>query len=216
MYLLPQPIRPKAQEEEWGKSVLKGEFTSEVISDIEHLCNAVPELKQWKEISELCRSYKYILGKNILIQQESKVGCVWRTKLHGMFYWLMWEGAQQPLLRVKTNWAIKIKLAGEAVEGTRRSLNLQGRAVGWWGLRSDGGSRQVNFAAGEWNGGQSCCHPKHKQENRGCFTEHIDSYEMYFWNVYQRGKRNDSRSWAELPPADLTWKVSGAGLRTPN
>lgn len=53
MHLLPQPIRPKAQEEEWGKSVLKGEFTSEVISDIEHLCNAVPELKQWKKISEL-------------------------------------------------------------------------------------------------------------------------------------------------------------------
>lgn len=49
---------------------------------------------------------------------------------------------------------------------------------------------------------------------RGCFTEHIERYEMYFWVVYQRGKWNDTHSWAELPSAALTWKVSDMGLRS--
>lgn len=48
---------------------------------------------------------------------------------------------------------------------------------------------------------------------RGCFTEHIDSYKMYCWVVYQRGKRNDSHSWAEQPPAVLAWKVSGTSQK---
>lgn len=43
----------KASKEREGQKYTEGEFTSEATSDIETLCNALPESEQCKEICEL-------------------------------------------------------------------------------------------------------------------------------------------------------------------
>lgn len=91
-----------------------------------------------------------------------------RAKFHRVLYnnWLRWEEAQQPLLRVKANQTIKIKVSGEVGEAPRRSPSLQDRAVEWQSVGSAGAERmltQVICALGQGNRGQTGCIAKSKE-----------------------------------------------------
>lgn len=112
----------------------------------------------WEKKSQ-CRKNRCLSGS---------IDCFRRAKFHRVHHnhWLIWEGAQQLLLRVKANQAIKVKMAGEVVEDAKRSPNLQDRAVEWQDVGSAGAERvlaQAICAVGQGNRGQTCCIAKSKE-----------------------------------------------------
>lgn len=173
-----------------------------------------------RNVSELHRTSNTILGKK---SQCRKNRCLSdskdsfrRGKFHRVHHnhWLIWEEAQQLLLRVKANQAIKIKLAGEVLEAAKGSPSLQDRAEEWQILGSAVAERvltQVICAVGQRNRGQTCCTAKSKERNLEDDSESWYTDTRCTSGLRTKGESTVIYTVQESCLQALTWKVSEWG-----